>query len=158
MTFTSDLKRFKTKTEEKMDRAVRKIVLDMFSHCILMSPVGNMDLWENPPRGKADDVIFPSAEGYVGGRFRGNWQPSIGSTLDGELEVIDASGQATISKVSGVLKGAKAGDIIYLTNNLPYAIPLEEGHSRQAPKGMVRLTVQRAVPIANQIIAQIGAE
>lgn len=32
----------------------------------------------------------------------------------------------------------KLGDTAYLVNNLPYAVPLEYGHSSQAPAGMVR--------------------
>jgi hypothetical protein len=37
------------------------------------------------------------------------------------------------------LNGVKCGPPIYIVNNLPYAIPLEYGHSSQAPQGMVRL-------------------
>jgi hypothetical protein len=33
------------------------------------------------------------------------------------------------------------GEIIYLTNSLPYARRLEYGWSKQAPAGMVRITV-----------------
>ena len=47
-----------------------------------------------------------------------------------------------------------AGDVIYLTNNLPYAVPLEEGYSKQAPAGMVALTVQDF----QSVVAQIGIE
>ena len=35
------------------------------------------------------------------------------------------------------------GQMAYIINNLPYAIPLEFGHSTQAPGGMVRVTVAR---------------
>ena len=35
----------------------------------------------------------------------------------------------------------KLGDTAYLVNNLPYAVPLEYGHSSQAPAGMVRVTI-----------------
>ncbi len=36
---------------------------------------------------------------------------------------------------------AKAGDVIYLANSLPYIRRLEYGWSKQAPAGMVRGTV-----------------
>ena len=36
-----------------------------------------------------------------------------------------------------------AGQVAFIVNNLPYAIPLEYGHSTQAPNGMVRITVER---------------
>lgn len=32
------------------------------------------------------------------------------------------------------------GDVVYLTNSLPYAQRLEHGWSKQAPRGMVRLS------------------
>ena len=35
---------------------------------------------------------------------------------------------------------AKFGATIYLVNNLPYAVRLEYGWSKQAPAGMVRIT------------------
>ncbi|NTX09022.1 hypothetical protein, partial [Myxococcus sp. CA040A] len=41
------------------------------------------------------------------------------------------------------LEDSKLGDTVYVTNNLPYARRLEFGHSAQAPRGMVRVTVAR---------------
>ena len=35
-----------------------------------------------------------------------------------------------------------AGGVTYLSNSLPYAVPLENGWSKQAPQGMVKLTAQ----------------
>jgi hypothetical protein len=32
-------------------------------------------------------------------------------------------------------------DISYVTNNLPYAIPIEYGHSKKRPQGMARVSV-----------------
>lgn len=37
--------------------------------------------------------------------------------------------------------GLKGESIIYLTNSLPYIVPLEYGHSGQAPTGMVRKAI-----------------
>jgi len=52
----------------------------------------------------------------------------------------------------------KAGQVIYLVNNLPYAIPLEYGHSSQAPGGMVRLTVQKWRPIVDAVARELSKE
>lgn len=76
------------------------------------------------------------------GRFKGNWQVAIGTIPAGVLNVEDKSGAATIAKVQAEVLGLKAGQTIYLVNNLVYALPLEYGHSKQAPNGMVRLTIQ----------------
>lgn len=51
---------------------------------------------------------------------------------------IDASAGAGLIPVTSQLK---LGDVIYFTNNQPYARRLEFGWSSQAPLGMVRLTV-----------------
>lgn len=118
-----------TKTERKMDTAVRKIALELFSRVILKSPVDT-------------------------GRFRANWQVAVGSIPSGTLELDDRSGTATISKATAGTAGVKAGDVIYLVNNLPYAQRLEDGYSQQAPAGMVGLTVQEF----QRVVRQIGAE
>jgi hypothetical protein len=35
----------------------------------------------------------------------------------------------------------KPGDTIWISNNLPYIVKLEEGHSKQAPAGMVAVSI-----------------
>lgn len=133
MGFADDLRRFERKTDDKMSRAVRKITLDAFSSCIMISPVKS-------------------------GRFRGNWQPAIGSAPSGTVELLDPTGAIVIAKVQGVTAGMEPGDVVYMANNLPYAQRLEDGYSSQAPAGMVRLTVQRFQPIADAVIRTIGRE
>ncbi len=36
----------------------------------------------------------------------------------------------------------RPGDTIWISNNLAYIVALEKGHSRQAPHGMVALSVE----------------
>lgn len=105
--------------------------MGILNSVVMKSPVGNPSIWKTkyPPKG------------YVGGRFRGNWQISSSVPAEGTVERIDASGMDTINTEGAKLTEFKAGLPIYLVNNLPYAIPLEYGHSTQAPAGMVRLTV-----------------
>lgn len=80
---------------------------------------------------------------HVGGRFRGNWQFSIGSPATGTLDQIDPSGNVTMAALRAQVEGLTAGETAYIVNNLPYGIPLEYGHSTQAPNGMVRVTLAR---------------
>lgn len=75
------------------------------------------------------------------GRFRANWQIGVGTAPTGTIDGTDVGGSATTSKIEGVAATVKADDITYLANNLPYAARLEEGHSQQAPNGMVGVTV-----------------
>jgi hypothetical protein len=84
-----------------------------------------------------------SGKDYVGGRFRGNWMFSIGSPDNTTTEEVDPSGRKSTARIVDGAIEFKAGDTAYITNSLPYAIPLEFGHSQQAPGGMVRITVAR---------------
>jgi len=73
------------------------------------------------------------------GRFRGAWFASINdiSTQTSETRTENEA----IS--DAILKAQKAsGAIFMLTNNLPYGKNLEYGSSKQAPAGMVRITVE----------------
>jgi|GEM_PF-279419 hypothetical protein len=46
----------------------------------------------------------------------------------------------------------KTGDTIWISNNLPYIVRLEQGHSRQAPSGMVALSIQEMNVKMSQLI------
>jgi hypothetical protein len=115
-TFTLDIAKWVEKTKGRIDLFVRKLSLDLFTRIVLRSPIDT-------------------------GRFRGNWQLAIGQMPEGVLELDDKTGAATIAAAQAVSLDIKAGDIIYLINNLPYANRLENGWSKQAPAGMVGLAI-----------------
>lgn len=89
---------------------------------------------------------------YVGGRFRGNWQFSIGAPAEGELDQVDPAGGVTLAKLRLQVEQLTIGQTAYIVNNLPYAVPLEYGHSKQAPGGMVRITLARFQQIIDAAI------
>ncbi len=90
------------------------------------------------------DVKAPA--GYTGGRFRGNWQVSLDVQQEGETGRKDPNGNITIAVGNYMIEQFKVGTkAIYFTNNVPYAYPLEFGHSSQAPSGMIRITAEDAV-------------
>ncbi|RON05150.1 hypothetical protein [Pseudomonas brassicacearum] len=93
-----------------------------------------------------------AGKGYVGGRFRGNWQFSIDLPADGVLDQIDPSGNVSIAVLRTQVQSLTIGQTAYLVNNLPYAVPLEYGHSKQAPGGMVRITLARFQQIVDEAI------
>ncbi|KKC39508.1 hypothetical protein WH87_04750 [Devosia epidermidihirudinis] len=133
MGFADQVSAFTRKTEAKIETAIRKIALDVFAEVIMMSPVDT-------------------------GRFRGNWQVAIGSAPSGTLEIDDKAGTATLAKAQAEALGLKAGQTIFLVNNLPYAQALEYGSSQQAPGGMVRLTVQRWKPIVEAVGRELSKQ
>lgn len=93
-----------------------------------------------------------AGKSYVGGRFRGNWQFSIDTPADGVLDQIDPSGNVSIAVLRTQVQSLTIGQTAYLVNNLPYAVPLEYGHSKQAPGGMVRITLARFQQIVDEAI------
>ncbi len=58
-----------------------------------------------------------------------------------------------VDKGTAALAGMGLGDVAYILNNLPYIKALEYGHSKQAPRGMVRITLGAAKQIVRAAIA-----
>lgn len=77
------------------------------------------------------------------GRARGNWQVTIGAPTTAAVERTDKDGGPTISEGSATIQSITTLGTIYLTNNLPYIVELEKGSSKQAPQGMVQVTLDR---------------
>ena len=104
-----------------------------------------------------DSMDLVSGKGYVGGRFRGNWQVSFSTKAIGELPDIDARGDNTIAAANGVLLGFTSDvGTIWAVNNLPYGPRLEfEGWSSQAPAGMVRVSVNEFQQYVNQVVREL---
>lgn len=89
----------------------------------------------------SDSMDIKAPAGYTGGRFRGNWQVGLDAAPQGETGQVDKSGGKTLAAGTLVIERFRVGmHAVYFTNNVPYAYPLEFGHSSQAPGGMVRIT------------------
>jgi hypothetical protein len=115
--FTIDLSRFASKARGDMRTVIRKITMEAFKRVILRTPVDT-------------------------GRARANWSVSEGGmNTRFEISAVDKSGSATIGTATQTVNGWECTGSIFLSNNLAYIVPLEYGHSKQAPGGMVRLTV-----------------
>jgi len=126
MSFSLDLEKFAKKAGNNAAAVVKKVGIDMFSQVVVRTPVDT-------------------------GRARGNWQVSFNSPASGTLNDLDPSGRNTQMQISGKMTGWKQGDI-WMTNNLPYARRLEYGWSKQAPGGMVRLTVREFQTYVNNAV------
>nr|WP_286948259.1 hypothetical protein [Pseudomonas sp. UBA6718] len=104
-----------------------------------------------------DSMDLVSGKGYVGGRFRGNWQVTFNSKAMDELPNIDPTGNSTIAAANGVLLGFNSTvGTIWVTNNIIYGPRLEfEGWSSQAPAGMVRISVAEFQSFVNEAVRQL---
>lgn len=129
--FSLDISRFVAKAKGNSRAVVRKVVLDVGTSMTIKTPVGDPTSWASP-----------APEGYVGGRARGAWQYAKGAPETKEPGTIDESGQASLRRIAAGVASGDAAAAHYVTNSVPYIRPLEyEGQSKQAPEGMVRLTI-----------------
>lgn len=92
------------------------------------------------------------------GRARANWNLSIGEidpAVDEEATSADVPGKQ--AEGVAVVAEFRAGQVGYVTNALPYIPELEKGHSKQAPAGMVAVTVAELQPLIGRIAAKIAS-
>ncbi len=128
--FAIDLQAFATKAGARADLVVKRVVAGVAESIIEMSPVGDGSYWKHPP-----------PKGYVGGRFRANWDYGFNAPPGKQFDVVDKTAATSINRILSGFSGKPTVGIHYIANNLPYAIRLENGWSRQAPAGMVGVTV-----------------
>lgn len=117
MGFAADVRKWAEKAKLNAETVIKKVVIDLHASVVIKSPVDT-------------------------GRFRANWQYRADGLPNVALDAEDKSGSATLAKASRQIASTlMSGRIHYIANHLPYARPLEYGHSKQAPGGMVRITV-----------------
>jgi hypothetical protein len=103
-----------------------------------------------------DGMDIKAPPGYTGGRFRGNWQVSFDAPTTEENGRIDKTGDLTKAAGNYTLSLFKVRmRSIYFCNNVPYAYPLEMGHSTQAPGGMVRITAAEFQRFFDDVIREV---
>lgn len=144
-TFLLDLQRFADKTDKRADAVVGDVVVQIASALDRRSPVGDASYWVNKP-----------PKGYVGGRFRGNWQLGVGKVPAGETGRIDPAGTTTVGAIIAEIPSEAAGKVYWLANNVPYAQRIEDGWSRQAPQGLVGLTAIEFPQMVDQAVQANG--
>jgi len=115
MSFTGDLTSYANKTVNQLERVKRKSAFELFSAVVFSTPVDK-------------------------GVLRNNWFASINSGSQETTAAPGASGDSAKNRIGNALKDSNLADTLFLTNNLPYAAAIEfDGHSAQAPQGMVRV-------------------
>tara|TARA_B100001250_G_C19678722_1_gene734865 strand:+ start:421 stop:822 length:402 start_codon:yes stop_codon:yes gene_type:complete len=115
-TFNISLDDFEGETLEAVHKKKRLIGLKVLRGVVLKTPVDT-------------------------GRARANWQLSINVPKTDVVNSKQKAGTKAITDGNRKLKLMKLGEDVYITNNLPYIGVLERGHSKQAPRGMVALTL-----------------
>lgn len=132
-----------------------------------------MDQWTKQVSLKMDnifkDVVILVGESVVRispvdtGLFRGNWQLTVDGEESNELNRLDPTGGAALASITSKAQGLKAGQIAYILNHLGYGYDLEngtyngptakvteQGFSRQAPHGMVKVTAAKFTALVEE--------
>lgn len=139
--FLDTINQWVEETETRIDETLQTIVFKVGESVVTLSPIDT-------------------------GLFKGNWQLEIDQTASSSLLRYDVDGVATLSDMARKVNSFTAGQIAYIQNHVLYGNDLEwglysgptekvtdEGFSRQAPAGMVRITEQRFTRIVNEAIA-----
>lgn len=125
--FAESLAAFAEQTKEAIDDVFREVVIEIGTSVIRLSPVDT-------------------------GRFKGNWQFTVGAPSNQSVDTFDKAGHETIAALVAEVSRLEAGQVAYIVNNLVYGVPLEYGHSAQAPAGMVQITLARFQQIVEEAI------
>jgi hypothetical protein len=129
--FALQLAEFAKKAGANADLVVQKVAIDLLGRVVMRSPVDT-------------------------GRFRANWAVTVGAPSTGTTEATDKSGNGAVEAGSRVLASFQVGPSIFITNNLPYGPRLEyEGWSKQAPAGMVRVSVAEFEGLIAKAIGEV---
>lgn len=139
--FRLDIDRFiREEVPAKVAETQRLIVAELLTLIVQATPVGNHTTWKanvaRAARGKP-----PLPRGYVGGQARRNWQVAIGTPPRQILPGVDPSGAQALSAGYVAASRITTPTLAWISNPLAYMQPLEDGWSKQAPRGMVRQAV-----------------
>lgn len=119
MSFASQLARFSGTTQNKVRNVYRGASLDLFSAIVIATPVKQ-------------------------GVLRGAWHVDFNTAIVSTTTEVSINSRATIAKIEEKMEGVKIDDVVYFSNNTPYADPIEyDGISGKAPEGMVRINTIR---------------
>ena len=131
--FSADLAEFANTLGIELDKAIRKVSLDVFTGIVKKTPVDK-------------------------GALRANWAIGVNKEvtkrpLDKGVKLSAGAAESAAMKDVSHLSKVKAGDRVIISNNMPYARVVEYGeikgdgpktvggYSKQAPRGMVRVTL-----------------
>jgi hypothetical protein len=101
------------------------------------------------------------------GRARANWQVGTNGPISSvKYPYPESPGSPDAGASEALSSGAErikeyTGGTLHITNNLPYITALNDGHSKQAPKGFVEdsvIAARNAIDTAGSILTQIVTE
>ena len=129
----ADIERAKARLRQRRRQFFAALVLECYRRVVLRTPV-------------------------LTGRARGNWWITEGEAAEGTKDRLDPTGAESLAEAAAFAKSLTGEDVVFIVNNLPYIRPLEKGHSKQAPQGMVAITLAEVKLIAQEMLRVIKTE
>lgn len=86
------------------------------------------------------DQLLVMATPVDTGRARSNWMIAMNAPANGTIDA-DRGSAGTIAQNEAAIRRSTPTQEIHITNNLPYIVPLNQGHSAQAPAGFVERAI-----------------
>ena len=128
--FSIDIRNFVIRARQRWEIVVKHALMDIFRQLHLITPV---------------DSGFARSNWGVGMSVPDNLLPNPAQHLPYPRRLAGANFPSREAQGISILQSIPVteGIICYIYNNTKYIVPLEYGHSRQAPAGMVRLTLTR---------------
>ena len=132
MGFAAEVMEWTHKVQRREDVFVQELSRELFTSVIEATPVDT-------------------------GRAVANWKASIGAPDAPVTEDTDPSRSATLAAMNGVVDEAKAGDRVWLANNLFYIGMIERGTKATPPVGMVATALASAPAMTARALDAAGA-
>lgn len=122
--FSRQLTKLANYTESAVNAVIRKTCLDLFTSIVKRTPADT---------GRARGSWMISGMGNTGKKLPDTYKSFGSQTSRGMEKVRETIGEFMLERI---------GDTIVIHNNVEYIEPLENGHSQQAPAGMVAVSLQ----------------
>ncbi len=131
--FKADLKKLSRALDADLGKLIRVISLDLFNMIILRSPVDT-------------------------GFSRSQWKVSIGEPDPTVVEPPKGKQAGTITAPTAdpdVIAQIQKDSTVFITNAVDYIQYLEEGSSKQAPAGMIRVSLAESEAKVDQYLSSV---
>jgi len=113
--FSLQLDAFAAKVKVAPSKVVKRVAFDLFGRIVKKTP-------------------------WLTGRARASWTIAVNQA---DRRVMPPAPPGTVyPRATAGFLDVKPGDSVVISNNLPYITALEDGHSRKAPLGMVKLSIE----------------
>lgn len=111
----------------------KRIAIRLHHDIVVGCPTNSIGTPQDTGWARANWGVFLGREG-VPTKPVGKYDPSRSKYVVGASNPIPAN---AYFNVPAILESVGVAPFIWIYNNVPYIIPLENGHSKQAPSGMV---------------------